>query len=328
MKTVLRLLPLAVPLTALAHLPEEYEAGWTFDPWIVAPLLLAAGLFGAGAAQVRRRSKATALHGREIACFCAGWIVLAAALVSPLHAAGERSFAAHMLEHELLMLVAAPLLVLSRPLGYFAWALPRPARRGCGRLTHRSAFAASWRFLVHPVPATVLQAAALWIWHAPAPFDLALRHPGWHVAQHLSFLVTALLFWTAVLETHRSAARPMLAAGCLFATTLIGGALGALMAFSWSPWYPAYAALGATPFGLTPVEDQQLAGLLMWIPGGLVHVAAALAILVRLLRREMPDAEQPRPTRRQARGPRHAFRTAGSACGSAPSWRRRSNARP
>jgi cytochrome c oxidase assembly factor CtaG len=291
------------PAAARAHLPPGYETRWTLDPWIVAPLLAAAALYALGAAELGRRSRrAAALHRRRIACFCAGWAVLAGALVSPLHAAGERSFAAHMLEHELLMLVAAPLLVLGRPLGFFAWGLPRPLRRLAGRVERSGPFAAVWRFLVHPVPATILQAVALWAWHAPGPFDLALREPGWHVVQHLSFLASALLFWSAVLDAHRTAARPALAAGCLFATTTIGGALGALMAFSWSPWYPAYAALGLTPLGLTPVEDQQLAGLLMWIPGGLVHMGAALAILGRVLREERPDRTAP-PMRVAPHGP-------------------------
>lgn len=297
MRVLIAALISALPLPAAAHLPDGDATRWTLDPWIIVPLLATAALFALGAAAVRRRSRAAALRGRQIACFWTGWGVLAAALVSPLHAAGERSFAAHMLEHELLMLVAAPLLVLARPLGFFAWGLPRGARRWCGRVERNSAVAAVWRLLVHPVAATALQAIALWAWHAPMPFDLALRHPGWHIAQHLSFLVTALLFWTAVLDAHRAAARPMLAAGCLFATTLVGGALGALMAFSWSPWYPAYAALGLTPFGLSPVEDQQLAGLLMWIPGGLVHVAAALAILARVLREAPARAGSSAPPR-------------------------------
>jgi len=290
----------AVVLSAFAGLAQAHAGPhargmpWTFDPWIVVPLLVSAALYGSGALRVALRSRRTALHARRIGCFCAGWLVLAVALVSPLHAAGEHSFAAHMLEHELLMLVGAPLLVLGRPLGFFAWALPLSLRRAGGSVERQSVFASVWGFLTHPVSATVLQAVALWAWHAPGPFDLALAHEGWHAVQHLSFLVTALLFWTAVLDGHRIAARPALAIGCLFATALVGGALGALMAFSWSPWYAAYAALGLTPFGLTPVQDQQLAGLLMWIPGGVIHAGAALAIALGLLRR-LRDQETAAP---------------------------------
>jgi putative membrane protein len=102
------------------------------------------------------------------------------------------------------------------------------------------------------------------------------------VVQHLSFLISALLFWWAVLHG-RGAHRIGLAVGCLFFTATVSGALGALMAFSASPWYAGYAASGLDAFGLTAAEDQQLAGLLMWIPGGLVHAIAGLALLARRL---------------------------------------------
>ncbi|WP_311731801.1 cytochrome c oxidase assembly protein [Sphingomonas sp. BK069] len=137
-------------------------------------------------------------------------------------------------------------------------------------------------------PATErLQAVALWLWHAPVLFDRALASEGWHVAQHLSFLVTALLFWTAML--HRRTPGGM-AALCLVVTAIVSGALGALMAFATTPWYVGYASLGMAPFGLTPAEDQQLAGLLMWVPGGLVHAGAALVLMRRLLTDAAPKA--------------------------------------
>jgi cytochrome c oxidase assembly factor CtaG len=203
------------------------------------------------------------------------------ALVTPLHAAGERLFAAHMLEHELLMLVAAPLLVMSRPIGIALWAFPHGVRHMLARAGH--GVGAIWRAITAPVTATLLQAASLWLWHAPRLFDLALANPGWHVVQHLSFLVTALLFWWAVLHGRSGERRVGVAIGCLFFTATVSGALGALMAFSSSPWYAGYAASGLTPYGLTPAEDQQLAGLLMWIPGGVVHAVVGLTLFARRL---------------------------------------------
>ena len=170
------------------------------------------------------------------------------------------------------MLVAAALLPLSRPLGLMLWAFPRRIRQGL-------AFPGLLRRLADPVLATTLQAAAMWAWHAPPLFNRALGHPGWHIAQHLSFLVTALLFWWSVTQTPNRG----LAALCLFVTSVVGGALGALMALSASPWYAGYAAMGMMPFGLTPAEDQQLAGLIMWVPGGLVHAGAALVLLAQYL---------------------------------------------
>ena len=275
---------------ALAHVVSDpVLPGWTFDGWVVGPLLVAAAWYAAGWARVRRRARD---GGSPLGAkwFVAGWLVLAGALLSPLHQAGERSFAAHMLEHELLMLVAAPLLVLSRPVGVALWALPHASRLAVARLGHRRTISTLWQTLTAPLVATGLQAAALWLWHVPALFDAALETTGWHVAQHLTFLVTALLFWWSVL--HAPGRRVGLAVGCLFFTSLISGALGALMALSQSPWYAGYADLGMDAFGLRPAEDQQLAGLLMWVPGGLLHALAGLTLLWRSLERPVADLER------------------------------------
>jgi len=271
------------PGVAWAHGDQAHgdTVPWTFDAWVTVPLALSALWYATGYARLRRRSAHDAhRHGARL--FAAGWLVLAAALVTPLHAAGERSFAAHMFEHELLMLAAAPLLVLSRPLGVALWAFPARMRQV---LAARGAalLGGAWRTFTAPVAATLLQAAVLWLWHAPRLFDLALARPGWHVVQHLCFLFSALLFWWAVLHGH-GARRVGLAIGCLFFTATISGALGALMAFSASPWYAGYLASGLDAFGLAPAEDQQLAGVLMWVPGGLVHAGAGLVLLARRLR--------------------------------------------
>ena len=265
------------------------QPGWSLEPWIVAPLLLAATLFAVGWTRLRARSSggAPALHRRAI-LFATGWLILASALVSPLHQAGARSFAAHMLEHELLMLAAAPLLVLAEPLAIMLWAFPAAGRRTIGRGVHDLGLAGLFRRATEPVTATLIQAAALWLWHAPSLFDRALVSEGWHVAQHVSFLASALLFWSSILT--RRPRNPGLAALCLFATSIVSGALGAMMAFSQSPWYRPYALQGMAPFGLTAMEDQQLAGLLMWIPGGAVHAVAALAAIAMVLKSSPGEA--------------------------------------
>ena len=199
-----------------------------------------------------------------------------------------------MLEHELLMLLAAPLLVISEPLGAMIWAFPANARRALGAIARRAPLSALWRTFTEPVTATLAQAAALWLWHAPFLFDLALARDGWHVAQHLSFLVSALLFWTAMPASLRG--RRGVAVLCLIATSVISGALGALMAFSESPWYAGYASMGMTPLGLTAAEDQRVAGLLMWIPGGLVHACAALALVAAALQAQRSPRDGARRT--------------------------------
>lgn len=281
-----RLIPLAalllLPGSAMAHggahAAEKGPPGWTLDPWLLIPLALALAIYGIGFVRLRARRSLW----RNGALFAAGWLVLALSLISPLHEAGERSFTLHMIEHELIMLVAALLLPLSRPVGVMLWAFPRPLRQ-------RLAMPGFWRALGAPGWATALQALALWTWHAPPLFNRALGHPGWHIAQHASFLISALIFWWAILHTPNRG----LAALCLFVTSIAGGALGALMALSSSPWYAGYAAMGTMPFGLTPEEDQALAGLIMWVPGGLFHAGAAIQLLARYLNRQQAGAGAP-----------------------------------
>jgi putative membrane protein len=166
--------------------------------------------FGPGARRTtgRASTQTPAALRRRGASFAVGWLLLAVALVSPLHEAGEHSFTAHMIEHELLMLAAAPLLVLSEPLAIMLWAFPPGARRRLGNLG-RGWTTTVWRGLTEPVTVTLVQASALWLWHAPALFDLALAHPAWHIAQHLCFLASALLFWSAMLHRRpRTTASP------------------------------------------------------------------------------------------------------------------------
>ena len=286
MRRALALLALATPAPALAHGAEG--DGWRPESSIWIPLLLFAALYAFGFARLWRRSdqgRSTLRRGATL--FGAGWLVLAGAAGSPLHQAGERSFLMHMIEHELIMLPAALLLVLARPGPVLLWAFPASVRGAFAGVARGGR--TMWEWLAAPVTATLIQGAAMWLWHMPPLFDRALDSEGWHIAQHLSFLLSALLFWWAVAHGRRSGYG--LAAFCLFLTSLMGGALGALMAFSTSPWYAPYAALALTPSGLSPAEDQQLAGLVMWVPGGAFHAAAALYFLYQWLKAsEVSDA--------------------------------------
>jgi cytochrome c oxidase assembly factor CtaG len=283
-RAVLAIALVAAP--ALAHGSEAHAdlPGWSFEPWALAPLLLSVLLYVVGLARLARRAgNSGRTVRRNAALFLIGWLTLAGATVSPLHEGGEHSFTLHMIEHELIMLVAAPLMALSRPLGVMIWTLPAPARTGISNWARGGATHWLWRHATAPVTATLVQLAVIWVWHAPGPFQQALRHEGWHIVQHVCFLLSALLFWWAMVFGREGRNGYGLAALCLFVTSLGGGALGALMTFAISPWYADYAAMGMGLFGLTPEEDQQLAGLIMWIPGGMIHAGAALIMLVRWL---------------------------------------------
>jgi putative membrane protein len=286
---------------ALAHEsrpvePHDLWTAWTFEPGTVVPLLVAGALYPLGL----RRLWSGAGVGRgvrrwEAACFAAGWMALAGALVSPLHALGGALFSAHMAQHEVLMALAAPLLVLGRPLVPFTFALPRGGRSTVGRWTKLGWIRGPWRAVSAPAPAWTLHAAALWLWHLPLLYGLALRSEAMHAVQHAAFLGTALLLWWALLRGRGG--RMGYGAGVLylFTTAAHSGALGALLTFARSPWYPAYGATTAA-WGLTALEDQQLAGLIMWVPAGASYLVAALWLFSEWLR----ESER-RTLRREAR---------------------------
>jgi putative membrane protein len=217
----------------------------------IAALALSAALYA------RALYAARALRPRDAACFTAGWIAVAAAIVSPLDAAAERSFALHMVQHELLMIVAPPLLILGQPFAALAATLgPRMMR------------IAALPLRIPPPVAWALHAAALWVWHVPRLFDAGLASSAIHALQHASFFFSALLFWWTVLR------RVRIGTAVIYVLTTIihTGALAALLTFA-----PAALYAGAS------LEQQQLGGLIMWVPAGYALLLAALLAFNRLL---------------------------------------------
>jgi cytochrome c oxidase assembly factor CtaG len=196
-----------------------------------------------------------------------------------------------MTQHEVLMLVAAPLLVLGRPLVVFLWALPLKWSRRIGNLAKISSINRSWKILTIPLVAWVVHAIALWTWHIPLLFEAVQRNEAIHTTQHLSFLISALLFWWALIHGPQGAMGYGAAVLYLFTTSIHSGALGALLTIAGSVWYPSYTDLTAS-WGLTPLEDQQLGGLIMWIPAGLVYLIAGLALFAGWLREADLRAER------------------------------------
>ena len=261
------------------HNWHDLVRAWSFEPLVITSLAITAVLFVIGL----RRLKGRSIRRWEALSFAGGWLALFVALVSPVHAWGQVLFSAHMTQHEILMLVAAPLLVLGRPLIAFLWALPLNWSRTLGDITKITWINRLWRALTIPLVAWLVHAIALWIWHIPVLFDATLHSEAVHTFQHLSFLLSALLFWWALIHGPQGAMGYGAAVLYLFTTSVHSGALGALITLAGSVWYPSYAPLTAS-WGLTPLEDQQLGGLIMWIPAGLVYVIAGLALFAGWLR--------------------------------------------
>jgi cytochrome c oxidase assembly factor CtaG len=261
---------------AAAHGNEPHGAAmpWTFDPWVITPIVLIGLFYAAGSVRLRLRSRRHTHGVGSSLLFWSGWVMLLLALVSPLHFLGEHLFTFHMIEHEIVMAVSAPLMVLARPIGILLWGLPRRVRCQAALMMNSKPVRKLWEFVVRGSSATILHGLAIWIWHAPALFDATVTNIGLHRLQHLSFFLTAILFWWSIVwHSDRG-----LAAWHLFVTMLHTSVLGALIALAPNVAYLDQTSM-AQAWGLTPLEDQQLAGLLMWVPGGIIYAGAALWML-------------------------------------------------
>jgi putative membrane protein len=208
----------------------------------------------------------------------AGLAVVAAALVPAMDRGAEALFSLHMAQHLALGLVAPLLLVLGRAGDGLAWSV-RPATRRELRAMVPGAWHRVRRSPAFPLLAAAATLAAWFAWHAPPLYDLALRQPAVHVVEHLTLFATGWLLWSAAVAQRRQAAPGVLA---LFLVTLGLGVLGAVLALAPHALYPGHAA-GSAAWGVDPLADQQLGALVMWTPGGLVYLVAAMVQLVRWL---------------------------------------------
>jgi putative membrane protein len=292
---------LLTPAPLLAHdgrllAPHDLLSAWSPEPGLLLGLGLLAWLYARGLRRLWRSRPGRGIRRWEARAFLAGWLTLVVALLSPLHPLGRVLFSAHMVQHELLIALGAPLLVLGRPLVPLLWAVPIGWRRAAGAWTRSAPVRLGGRTLTRPFVAWLLHAVAIWVWHLPALYEEALASDGVHALEHTCFLGTALLFWWAMVHGRQGRIGYGASVFYLFATALHSGALGALLTFAPRPWYPAYGGVTAQ-WGLSPLEDQQLAGLIMWIPGGVSYLVAGLLLLAGWLR----ESER-RAARWQARG--------------------------
>ena len=273
--------------TAEAAKPHNYSElwrSWEYDPLVVIGLVVSAFLYTRGLSRLWGATRVgSGVHCWEAGCYAVGWLSIVVALVSPLHTWGRVLFSAHMTQHEVLMLVAAPLLVLGRPLVIFLWSLPSSAARRMARWSKSAAWDRSWRLVSNAFAAFLIHMVALWIWHIPVLFEATIDNNFVHALQHVSFLFSALLFWWAVMHGRQKAIGYGLAVLYLFTTALHSGLLGALLTFTNTVWYPAYRSTTQS-WGLSPLEDQQLGGLIMWVPAAVVYIISGIALFAGWMR--------------------------------------------
>jgi putative membrane protein len=278
---------LAVVVQAHDEKPHSFAdliRTWSFDPLVVFCLTISATLYTVGVIRLWRSANVGSGISRSAAiAFAAAWIFTFTALVSPLHPWGQVLFSAHMTQHEILMLISAPLFVLSRPWIAALWALPPGWRLNVRNAVKAEPVAKLWGFITNPLAAWAIHAAALWIWHIPYLFQSTLTSDLLHTVQHASFFLSALLFWWAIITGGHGVASYGAGVLYLFTTSIHSGILGAFLTFSKTLWYPAY--IGSTEsWGLQPIEDQQIGGMIMWVPAGLVYIAAGLIMFAGWLR--------------------------------------------
>jgi cytochrome c oxidase assembly factor CtaG len=257
---------------------------WPSDPWLLAALVLTAGVYLRGWLVLRRRD-ARRWHGGQLAALLGGLAAIDLALASPIEPFADLLLSVHMVQHLLLMMVAPPLLWLGAPLFPLLRGLPRPVRvYWVAPLLSAPPLRRLFGRLTHPLTALVLFVAATWVWHAPPVYDLALRSGAWHYLEHACFLGTALLFWYPIVRPYpaRPSWSPWLLLPVLLLADLSNTALCAVLTFSDRVLYPYYAEVPRLG-GLSVLDDQSAAGLLMWVPGSLAFLLPLAGIGVRLL---------------------------------------------
>lgn len=249
-------------------------------------LLLLAG-YCVGSWRRMRHPDRVGMSLAPVSLFLGGFAVLTVALVSPLDTLGDRSLAAHMSQHMLLMALAPPLLLLGRPGTVLPAALPAGLARRLMRLRRGLSRLPCMTVLATPAAAALVQAAVTWGWHLPSAMAAALHSESMHYAMHASFLAAGLLFWHSLMRARPASADAggaVASMAALVATMMQMGLLGALLTFAGEARYADYA-LRAVALGLDPLEDQQLAGLIMWVPSAVPYLVGGLVLMAGWMRR-------------------------------------------
>jgi cytochrome c oxidase assembly factor CtaG len=223
------------------------------------------------------RRAPTAATASRLAFAAVALMGLVTALLSPLDRLADQWFTAHMLQHMLLVMLAAPALLLADPFPVMLWALPGPVRRRFGRrLTRASVLGRLWAAATAMVLTWPLYTAVLWLWHLPAAYDAAVAHRWLHDLEHLTFFTAAVLFWSPVIRPaprFRPAAPPALRIVYLVLAAFQTAALGVVLTLAPTVLYRSYRTL----------DDQAAGGILMWGLGGLIDMLAVLVVLYRSL---------------------------------------------
>ncbi|MGD9099704.1 MAG: cytochrome c oxidase assembly protein [Anaerolineae bacterium] len=268
---------------------------WQFWPQIILSLLGLAFIYGLGWWRLRQKGAYRLANGWRLASFLGGLAALWLAMISFIEVLQEFLFSVHMVQHILIAMVGPPLLLLADPLPFLLWGLPLNARRAVGLfLARKSPYRRYLKRLSAPWLVWGLYVLAQWGWHTPAAYDAALRHEVFHILEHTSYFVTAMLFWW-----HVSGSAPRLHGrlsyglrmGYLLSALVPNEILGVVISLAGQPIYTHYTSVPRVS-SLSVMDDQMLGGALMWVPGGMMYALGAVVLLARMLEQEERAAQK------------------------------------
>lgn len=259
---------------------------WSFRLDVMLSLIILASLQILGWRRLRRRGGRRFANGWRLASYLSGLVLLGIALQSPLDVLGNQLFLVHMLQHMVIMMFAAPLLVLANPFATFLWALPGQWRKKVG----------GWFQPNHPLYrtlATLTGPGVVWMifvgvyigWHDPNAYNLALRNEFVHDIEHVTFFAVSMLFWWRVIGAGPQIGKRMsLLMRAAFAVSAVppNMLVGVAIAFADQPIYTYYTGVPRL-YGISVMDDQTWSGLIMWIPGSMMFILAAIVLIGVLL---------------------------------------------
>lgn len=268
----------------MSNTVDAFLRSWPFAPWLSASLLLSGAIYARGWVALHRRDP-NRWHAGKLAAFLFGLVALFLALGSPVEPFGALLLQVHMIQHLLLMMVAPPLVWLGTPMFPMIRGVPRPIRVYWVAPVLRSRLVRRvFERLLHPVPALALYLMTTWVWHVPGFYEAALRSSGLHRLQHLCFLGSSFLFWYPVVRPYPFRPRWSLWLLCpyLLIADVSNTILSALLTFSDRVLYPYYSQIPRLS-GISALDDQATAGVIMWVPGSIAFLLPLFGIGIRLL---------------------------------------------
>jgi cytochrome c oxidase assembly factor CtaG len=258
---------------------RAFITSWDWRPEIIVILLGLAGAYLAGWLRLRRRGARLA-GGWRLVSYLAGLTILAVALMSAVDVLSSHLFFMHMIQHLLMVAIAPVLIYWGQPFPITFWSLPRRGALGQALFSRRAAL----RQLVHRLSAPGLLGMTyvvfLWGWHDPQAYSAALRYPWLHDVEHLTFFLPAMAVWWRVMNAAPRFGGRFSAGGrvaLILSVAAAKMAVGVVIALAPDPIYPYYAAMPRL-WGISVMTDQRLSGIIMWIPGTMMHMLSALAI--------------------------------------------------